>query len=218
MRRMATDVSEKVEPSQREKIVNIAAYKFVELDQLSERRERIREVAGQLSLKGTVLLSEEGINIFVAGTRAAVDQFLAELTSDSRLGDLPVKESLSERQPFTRMLVKIKSEIISFSVDGIDPRQRTSPKLPPAELKQWLDEGRPVHLLDTRNDYEVEVGTFKSAHVLGIDHFREFPEAVRSLPEEMKDEPVVMFCTGGIRCEKTSAFIRSSTGAASVRP
>lgn len=204
---MATDVNENAEAAHCEKIVNIAAYRFVELDQLSERRERIREVAGQLSLKGTVLLSEEGINVFIAGTRAGIDQFLAELRSDSRLSDLPVKESLSERQPFTRMLVKIKNEIISFSVDGIDPRQRMSPKLPPAELKQWLDEGRPVHLLDTRNDYEVEVGTFKSAHVLGIDHFREFPEAVQSLPEEMKDEPVVMFCTGGIRCEKAGPFM-----------
>lgn len=188
-------------------IVNIAAYKFVGLDQLSERRERIRELARQLSLKGTVLLSEEGINLFVAGTRTGIDQFLEELRSDSQLSDLPVKESLSARQPFTRMLVKIKNEIISFSVDGIDPRTRTSPKLPPLQLKQWLDEGRPVHLLDTRNDYEVEVGTFKKAHVLGIDHFREFPEAVQSLPEGMKDEPVVMFCTGGIRCEKAGPFM-----------
>ena len=189
-------------------IVNIAAYKFVELDRLPERRELVRELAGKLELKGTVLLSEEGINLFVAGTRSAIDEFLAELRADSRLGDLQVKESLSERQPFTRMLVKIKNEIISFGVEGIDPRQRTSPKLPPEQLKQWLDEGRTVHLLDTRNDYEVELGTFSDAHVLGIDHFREFPEAIDSLPASMKDEPIVMFCTGGIRCEKAGPLMQ----------
>jgi UPF0176 protein len=189
-------------------IVNIAAYKFVELDQLPQRREQIRELARKLDLKGTVLLSEEGINLFIAGTRATIDEFLAELRADSRLSDLPVKESLSERQPFTRMLVKIKHEIISFGVEGIDPRQRTSPKLPPEQLKQWLDEGRLVHLLDTRNDYEVEVGTFSNAHVLGIDHFREFPEAIDSLPASMKDEPIVMFCTGGIRCEKAGPLMQ----------
>ena len=189
-------------------IVNIAAYKFVELDRLPERREHVRELARSLDLKGTVLLSEEGINLFIAGSRDSIDQFLSELRSDSRLNDLPVKESLSERQPFTRMLVKIKNEIISFGVEGIDPRQRTSPKLPPEQLKQWLDEGRPVHLLDTRNDYEVEVGTFRNAHILGIDHFREFPDAIDSLPGEMKDEPIVMFCTGGIRCEKAGPLMQ----------
>lgn len=204
---MAGLVSTQAETLQ-QAIVNIAAYKFVELDRLPERREQIRDLAGELSLKGTVLLSEEGINLFIAGTRSAIDRFLAQLRSDSRLSDLPVKESLSEHQPFTRMLVKIKTEIISFGVEGIDPRQRTSPKLPPEQLKQWLDEGRPFHLLDTRNDYEVEVGTFNNARVLGIDHFREFPEAVESLPDEMKDEPVVMFCTGGIRCEKAGPFMQ----------
>ncbi len=188
-------------------IVNIAAYKFVELDRLPERREQVRELARTLDLKGTVLLSEEGINLFIAGSRSAIDQFLSELYADPRLSDLPVKESLSERQPFTRMLVKIKNEIISFGIDGIDPRQRTSPKLLPEQLKQWLDEGRPVHLLDTRNDYEVEVGTFSNAHVLGIDHFREFPEAIEALPEQMKEEPIVMFCTGGIRCEKAGPLM-----------
>ncbi len=188
-------------------VVNIAAYKFVELDRLPERREQVRELARSLELKGTVLLSSEGINLFIAGNREAIDQFLNELRSDFRLSDLAVKESLSERQPFTRMLVKIKNEIISFGVDGIDPQLRTSPKLAPEQLKHWLDEGRPVHLLDTRNDYEVEVGTFRNAHVLGIDHFREFPKAIESLPGDMKDEPIVMFCTGGIRCEKAGPFM-----------
>lgn len=205
---MATDVSEQVDAAQSQPMVNIAAYKFVELDQLSERREHIRELAQELSLKGTVLLSAEGINLFIAGTRSAIDRFLTDLRSDAKLSDLRVKESLSERQPFTRMLVKIKDEIISFGIDGIEPQRRTSPKLSPAQLKQWLDEGKKVHLLDTRNDYEVAVGTFDNAHILEIDHFREFPEAIQSLPDTMKDEPIVMFCTGGIRCEKAGPFMQ----------
>jgi UPF0176 protein len=105
------------------------------------------------------------------------------------------------------MLVRLKKEIIAFGVEGIDPARRTSPKLSPRELKQWLDEGRPVTLLDTRNDYEVKLGTFKNALPIGIAHFREFPQAVEKLPPELKEQPIVMFCTGGIRCEKAGPFM-----------
>ena len=107
------------------------------------------------------------------------------------------------------MLVRIKKEIIAFGVDGINPARRTSPKLPAAMLKQWLDEGRKVTLLDTRNDYEIKLGTFRGALPAGIDHFRDFPQAVAQLPESLKDEPVVMFCTGGIRCEKAGPYMES---------
>jgi RluA family pseudouridine synthase len=105
------------------------------------------------------------------------------------------------------MLVRLKKEIISFGVEGIAPGQRTSPKLAPHELKQWLDEGKPITLLDTRNDYEVKLGTFRGALIPHIGHFREFPDAVRKLPEELKEQPIVMFCTGGIRCEKAGPFM-----------
>jgi RluA family pseudouridine synthase len=105
------------------------------------------------------------------------------------------------------MLVKIKKEIIAFGIDGVVPAQKTSPKLPAKELKRWLDEGRKVHLLDTRNDYEYDLGTFDNAIKMGLDHFREFPDGVARLPEELKNEPVVMFCTGGIRCEKAGPYM-----------
>ncbi len=108
------------------------------------------------------------------------------------------------------MLVKIKKEIIAFGINSVDPIQRTSPKLKAAQLKQWLDEGRKVHLLDVRNDYEYDLGTFDNAIKMGLDHFREFPEAVARLPEDMKHEPVVMFCTGGIRCEKAGPFMEQA--------
>ena len=188
-------------------IVNIAAYYFVTLDNLEERRTHLQARCRELEMKGTILLSEEGINMFLAASRASIDQFLDELRSDARLADVVVKESFSDEQPFRRMLVKIKDEIISFGMEGVDPRHTTSPKLSPQQLKQWLDEGRKIHLLDTRNDYEVDLGTFKGAIDPHIDHFREFPQVVRELPDEMKDEPIVMFCTGGIRCEKAGPFM-----------
>jgi RluA family pseudouridine synthase len=123
------------------------------------------------------------------------------------LEDFEGKISESDDQPFRRMLVRIKKEIISFGVEGVEPGKRTSPKLSAKELKQWLDEGRKVTLLDTRNDYEVKLGTFEGAIVQDIKSFRQFPDAVRALPETMKDETVVMFCTGGIRCEKAGPFM-----------
>jgi len=149
----------------------------------------------------------EGINLFVAGGSAEIDLLLAELRSIQGLEGLAVKTSESDHQPFSRMLVRIKKEIIAFGVDGINPARRTSPKLPPATLKQWLDEGRRITLLDTRNDYEIKLGTFRGALPAGIDHFRDFPQAVERFPESLKDEPIVMFCTGGIRCEKAGPYM-----------
>jgi UPF0176 protein len=188
--------------------VNLSAYKFAPLDNLPALKARLLGVCREQALKGTVLLSPEGINLFVAGSRTNIDALLAELRAIPGLADLPVKESLSATQPFRRMFVKIKKEIIPFGVEGIDPARNPSPKLAPAELKQWLDEGRPVTLLDTRNDYEVKLGTFRGALAAGIGHFRDFPRAVQKLPAEMKDQPLVMFCTGGIRCEKAGPFMQ----------
>jgi RluA family pseudouridine synthase len=189
------------------RILNIAAYKFVDLDDLSARRIRIRGLASECALRGTILLSSEGVNMFLAGTQEGVEKFLSSLGEDPQLTALEVKRSWTDYQPFNRMLVRLKTEIIAFGVESVDPRQRTSPKLNAGELKQWLDEGRKVHLLDVRNDYEVNVGTFDAAHPIGVDHFRDFPAAVEALPAEWREEPVVMFCTGGIRCEKAGPFM-----------
>jgi RluA family pseudouridine synthase len=189
-------------------ITNIAAYKFAPLEDLKRLREAFLKKCKALELKGTILLSTEGINLFLAGSRESIDSLLAELRTIPGLGDLPVKFSTSDHQPFTRMLVRIKKEIIAFGVEGIDPARFSSPKLSPRELKQWLDEGRPVTLLDTRNEYEVRLGTFRHAVTVGIDHFREFPAAVATLPAAMKRQPIVMFCTGGIRCEKAGPYMQ----------
>ena len=188
-------------------ILNIAAYKFAELTGLPELRERLKTECRAFELKGSILLSPEGINLFIAGETSSVEKLLVILRSIPGLEALQEKRSESEEQPFNRMLVKIKQEIIAFGVEGINPARHTSPRLPAKELKRWLDEGRPVTLLDTRNTYEVKLGTFAGAVTLPIRHFRKFPEAVAQLPESMKDAPVVSFCTGGIRCEKAAPFL-----------
>jgi UPF0176 protein len=186
---------------------NLSAYKFAPLDRLPELKAELLECAVQLGLKGTVLLSPEGINLFVAGTAGATAAFVARVHRIPGLGDLTPKVSFSPTQPFGHMRVKIKREIISFGVEGIDPARRPSPKLSPRQLKQWLDEGRALTLLDTRNEYEIDAGTFRGALRPGIARFRDFPAAVRSLPPALKDQPIVMFCTGGIRCEKAGPFM-----------
>ena len=188
-------------------VTNIAAYKFTPLDGLPELRSHLLELTRREGLRGTILLSGEGINLCVAGTPTAVAALLGELRLVPGLTNLAVKESESAEQPFNRMLVKIKKEIIAFGIEGIDPALRPTAKLPPRTLKQWLDEGRPVTLLDTRNDYEVRMGTFRGAVPAGVAHFREFPAAVGRLPVALKEQAVVMFCTGGIRCEKAGPLL-----------
>lgn len=202
----ATPVNEPA-PAAELPIVNISAYLFTPLDRLNERRAELRERCQQLGLKGTILLAPEGINLFLAGSRQGIDTLVAALQADPLLQELKPKESYSRTQPFNRLLVKRKAEIIAFGQSGIHPEQYTSPRLSPAQLKQWLDEGRPVTLLDTRNDYEVELGTFDGAIPIGVDHFRDFPEAVQKLPEDWKQQPIVTFCTGGIRCEKAAPYL-----------
>lgn len=187
--------------------VNSSGYKFVPLESLAARKAAWLPVCKQLGLKGSILLSDEGVNMFLAGTRESIDAFLETVRSEPEFADFQVKESLSDHQPFSRMLIRLKKEIISMGVPSIEPRVKTSPKLTAKELKQWLDEGRDVTLLDVRNDYEVDLGTFENAVPIGVDHFRKFPDAVKQLPDDLKSKPVVMFCTGGIRCEKAGPLM-----------
>jgi len=188
-------------------VTNISTYRFAALTNLKDLREDLITACKQWELKGTILLSPEGINLFVAGAAESIELLLGKLRLIPGLEGLEPKVSISETQPFNRMLVRLKKEIIAFGVEAVRPGNYTSPKLPAKELKRWLDEGRPITLLDTRNDYEVKLGTFKGAVIPGISKFREFPNAVRELPQELKDQPVVMFCTGGIRCEKAGPFM-----------
>ena len=191
-------------------MTNISAYQFAPLTDLRGLRGRLLDFCRKHELKGTILLAHEGINLFVAGRHLAIEELVFLLRAIPGLEHLQPKYSESDEQPFSRMLVRIKKEIIAFGVEGIDPVGRPSPRIKPRELKRWLDEGRPVVLFDTRNNYEVKLGTFKGAVVAGIDKFRDFPGAVGRLPEDMKEAAVVTFCTGGIRCEKAAPFMEQA--------
>ena len=188
-------------------ITNIAGYRFVDLDDREELQAVLRSVCLDLGLKGTVLLAPEGINFFVAGPQTSITAFVSHLDLDERFQDIPLKVSYTDYQPFNRMNVRLKNEIISVGLDHIRPHDFTGEDIAPETFKDMLDRGEFVHVLDTRNDYELRVGTFENAIDLDLRTFRAFPEAVAALPEDMKNEPVVMFCTGGIRCEKASAIM-----------
>ncbi|ELA00011.1 rhodanese superfamily protein [Cupriavidus sp. HMR-1] len=194
-------------------IVNISAYKFVTLEDIETLRPVMRERCDAAGLKGTILLAPEGINMFLAGTREQIDEFMAWLHADARFADIAPKESLSENQPFKRMLVRAKKEIITMKMPLIRPEAGRAPSVRPVDLKRWLDqghddEGRPVVMLDTRNAFEVAVGTFDKAVEYGIDKFSEFPPAVAENMAEFEGKTIVSFCTGGIRCEKAAIHMQ----------
>ena len=161
--------------------VNISAYKFVDLDNLPERKAHLLPLCRSLDLRGTILLSNEGINMFLAGSREAIDAYLNEIHSFPEFADIDPKESLSDHQPFSRMLVRLKKEIISMGVEAIRPKEKTSPKLTAQELKQWLDQGKDVTLYDVRNDYEYKIGHFKGAIDPNLQSFRDFSSYLEKL-------------------------------------
>lgn len=194
--------------------VNIAAYKFVSLDQLEELRPQYQALCNELELKGTVLLTPEGINMFLSGSREHIDRFLAWVRSDARLSDLEWKESLSAEQSHKRMLVKIKKEIITMRMPLIKPELGRAPVVTAHTLKRWLDQGHdddgvPVVMMETRNAFEVDVGTFENTLDYRIDKFTEFPEVAARHKDELEGKTVVTFCTGGIRCEKAAIHMKN---------
>tara|TARA_B100000530_G_scaffold7668_2_gene6408 strand:- start:16648 stop:17487 length:840 start_codon:yes stop_codon:yes gene_type:complete len=191
-------------------IVNIAGYRFVNLEDRDELRQPFRFICEKLSLKGTILLSNNGINFFLAGEKKSIDSYIEFLESDKRFSDIPLKISYTNYQPFRRMLVRLKKEIISLGLDNVKPAEFTAPNIKPNELKDLLDNKEDVLILDTRNDYETRVGLFENAIDLNLSTFRDFPEAILDLPEEYKTKQIVMYCTGGIRCEKASVVMMNA--------
>ena len=191
-------------------IVNIAGYRFVDLDDRDELRQPFRFICEKLNLKGTILLSKNGINFFLAGKKEAIDSYIEFLESDKRFVDIPLKMSYTNYQPFRRMLVRLKKEIIALGLDEVRPSEFTAPNITPEEFKNMLDKNEDVVILDTRNDYETRVGIFDNAIDLNLSTFRDFPDAISHLPEEYKTKQIVMYCTGGIRCEKASVVMMNA--------
>ena len=194
-------------------ILNISCYKFVALPDAQDLRQPCLDNALARQLKGTILIAEEGINFFLAGSAEDVRSFVDWLRTDARFADLAPKESWSDTQPFRKMLVKVKHEIIRMNHPAIQPAQGRAPAVTAATVRRWLeagqdDAGRPVVTLDTRNAFEVDEGTFAGAMDWRIGKFSDFPDAFRAHKTALQDKTVVSFCTGGIRCEKAAILMR----------
>lgn len=188
-------------------IVVCAIYKFVTLENYRQLRQPLLRVMTDNGVRGTLLLALEGINGTVAGPRAGIDQVLAWLRTDPRLADIDSKESYTSKPPFNRTKVKLKQEIVTMGVEGIDPRRAVGTYVKPADWNRLISDPE-VILIDTRNDYEYRVGTFKNAVNPNTESFREFPQFVKDHLDPAKHKKVAMFCTGGIRCEKSTAYLK----------
>ena len=188
-------------------IVVAALYKFVRLHGFEQLQQPLLDLMHDNDVRGTLLLADEGINGTISGPRAGVDTVLGWLKQDERLAALEHKESFHDEHPFLRTKVKLKKEIVTMGVEGIDPTRTVGTYLSPEEWNTVISDPDTV-LIDTRNDYEVEVGTFKGAINPETRTFREFPEYVKETLDPARHKKVAMFCTGGIRCEKSTAYLK----------
>lgn len=184
-----------------------ALYKFVQLEDVESIKQPLRDLMLGHQVRGTMLLAREGINGTIAGSREGVDAVLHWLSTETRVGTVEVKESLSERSPFKRTKVKLKREIVTMGISDIDPNLTVGTYIDPEDWNALLDDPE-VLLVDTRNQYEYEVGTFENAINPGTETFREFPDFVKQHLSPEKNPKVAMFCTGGIRCEKSTALLK----------
>ncbi|AXA33439.1 rhodanese-related sulfurtransferase [Francisella adeliensis] len=187
-------------------IVVCAMYKFVTLEDFEDMRQPILNTMIQNKVKGTLLIANEGINGTVAGTQEGITALLNYLKSDPRLADIDYKESYHDDMPFYRSKVKLKKEIVTLGVEDIDPNKVCGKHVKPKDWNELISDPD-VLLVDTRNEYEIEIGTFKNAVNPHTDNFREFPEYVDENLDPKKQKKVAMFCTGGIRCEKSTALM-----------
>ncbi|MEP6634121.1 MAG: sulfurtransferase [Luteimonas sp.] len=195
-------------------LVNIAAYHFVAIDDPQALADIVRASAEVRALRGTVLVAGEGINVFLVGESDGIDRFVDSLRSDARFVDIRIKSSRSATQPFARLKVKVKPEIIRFEREDASPLRGRAPSVQPRDLARWIaqghdDDGRRLQLLDTRNREEVAHGSFEGAMTLPIDRFTQLPEALAPRRGGLIDATVVTFCTGGIRCEKAALWMRA---------
>jgi UPF0176 protein len=188
-------------------IIVCALYKFVTLEKFQDLRQPLLKVMEYNKIRGTLLLASEGINGTVASNRQGIDALLAWFEKDARLGNIVVKESFETSNPFNRIKVKLKKEIVTMGIEGIDPKQVVGTYVKPKDWNALISDPDVV-LVDTRNAYEVKVGTFEGALNPNTTNFREFPQYVRDNLDPKANKKVAMFCTGGIRCEKSTAYLK----------
>lgn len=181
-------------------------YQFFPFADYAQWRSPLQALCEQQEIKGTILLAPEGINATIAGSRSAVDTLLAHLRSDPRLSDLTPKESTAPDYPFDRLKVRLKSEIVTLGQPDVNPNEQVGTYVSPQDWNQLISDPQ-VTLIDTRNDYEVQIGSFRGAQNPHTESFRDFPDYVKTHLDPQKHPKVAMFCTGGIRCEKATAFM-----------
>ena len=188
-------------------VVVCALYKFVNIENYQDLRSPLHAEMEKLDIRGTLLLANEGINGTIAGTEQGIKQLLAWLQTDPRLNEIDYKLSLTDEMPFNRTKVKLKKEIVTMGIDGIDPKQVVGTYVDPLDWNALISDPE-VILIDTRNDYEFTVGTFKNAINPNTESFREFPAYIKQNLNPEQHKKVAMFCTGGIRCEKSTAYLK----------
>lgn len=192
--------------------LNLAAYQFADLDNLPELRQQLREAGNRADMRGTILLAPEGINLMLSGPAESVPAFIQVLRAIPALAGMHIKQSRSDSQSFNRFLVKIKKETITFRQPQLRPADGRAATVAPDTLARWLDaghddEGREIAIIDTRNDFEIQVGQFHGAINPHIRKFTELPEALEAHREALAGKRVVTYCTGGIRCEKAALWM-----------
>lgn len=190
--------------------LNVAFYRFVPLTELKDLQRQLKALLVSFAVRGTVLIAPEGFNANLAGEEPKLREALVELEKIPEFSALEWKESFSDEIPFGRTRVRVKKEIIAFGIPEVQPLLQTGDRVKPAELLEWLNSDSNTIMFDTRNEYEIAKGTFKNAVHLGLKHFRDFPKALDEWNEahasDLAEKRVVMFCTGGIRCEKATAY------------
>ncbi|MFL6575897.1 MAG: RluA family pseudouridine synthase [Povalibacter sp.] len=187
----------------------IAGHKYVPLANLKTRQADLTALAQRLQLKGHVVLSPEGIDLRVSGEPDSVEELTSWLKSWPELADIELRSSAAERSPFSRMVVRVKNELIRLGIDGLNVLQHAAPCIQPTQLAAWIDGQKPFTLLDVRNQHEVERGSFKGALSLSLNHFHELPAAIAAVSATLKGHPIVVFCTDGLRSHKAAALVQS---------
>lgn len=196
-------------------VLNLAAYRFVAIDDVDALVNLLRQRLGDAGLRGSVLVAPEGVNLFLAGDAQALRGFVDWFCADPRFHGMVLKWSESAAVPFRKLLVKGKRQIITFRTKDLDPIGARAPAVDPTTLARWIesgvdDGGRPIALVDTRNQQEVEFGSFENAITLPIDKFTDLPEALEAHRDALHGKTIVSFCTGGIRCEKAALWMQQS--------
>lgn len=189
--------------------INISGYRFIPIKDVETALADIKSFCINIGIKGSILIAQEGINISVAGNVLAVQRFLNHFNQDERFANIRFHETYSRILPFDKSVFKVKAELVPIEDDQLDPHDFKHQQLPATELQRWLDEGREFTLLDMRNDFEYDIGSFKTAQRINLGSFRQLKNKQKELAEIPKDKPIVTFCTGGIRCEKAGPYLET---------